>query len=82
MKLLIFLSMLISASALAKYEFNADRLKKKPEYHRCIRKVRKSCKVKFHHQAISLIKTCKLLVFHSHDVNQIENSNSCKRKIK
>jgi|11_taG_2_1085331.scaffolds.fasta_scaffold02894_10 hypothetical protein len=82
MKLIVFLSLSISATALAEYGLNTNNLKRKPAYHKCIHNVKKSCKIKSKYQASSLIKVCRLLVLHGHNVSQIQNSKNCARKVK
>ena len=50
-------------------------------YYNCIQTAKKFCRVTLEDQAKRLIKTCKVLVIHSQDINQIKNTKSCTRKV-
>lgn len=50
-------------------------------YYRCVQTAKKFCRITFESQAERLIKTCKVLVIHSQDINQIKNTKSCTRKV-
>jgi len=82
MKFLVIVSMLVSVYALSIYDFNKKDIKQKVQYAKCIKSIKKNCKINFQYQAKSLIKTCRLLVIHNHNINQIKNANTCIRKQK
>ena len=82
MKALLFVYLTLSTALLSSYNFKFQDDTKKIEYARCIKHVKNKCKILSESHVHNLIKTCKLLVIHSHDVDQIKNSNSCLRKEK
>jgi len=70
-------SILISTCILANYDLNR---KSQSQYIRCIKNADDNCKINFKYQAKSLSKTCKLLVIHNHNIDQIKNASTCIRK--
>ena len=76
-KFLAVTSMLISICILSSYDLNRRH---KNQYVSCIKKINNNCKIHFKYQVKSLIRTCKLLVTHNHNIDQIKNASACIRK--
>ena len=82
MKIVLFAYIIISATALTRYDFSNQSTSKRAGYYKCIKHARNNCNVLNQYYANSLLKTCKLLVIHNHDIFQIKNSKNCIRKVK
>ena len=82
MKVVLLAYMIISTTALSIYDFSNQDIIKKNEYLKCVRHIKNECKLLTRNHANNLLKTCKLLVIHSHDITQIKNAKSCARKAK
>lgn len=82
MKIILFAYVVISATALTRYDFSNQSISKKTSYYRCVKHAKENCNVLNQYYADSLLKTCKLLVIHNHNIFQIKNSKHCIRKVK
>ena len=82
MKVVLLAYMIISTTALSRYDFSNQDISKKNEYLKCVKHVKNECKVLTRNHANNLLRTCKLLVIHNHDITQIKNATSCARKAK